>query len=248
MVLTHQKILSQEIFNEPFEEARKAMEARENRPRILDSLKRVYEKRWTVGLVYGQRYISGGNRAELPDTITFTDFTQRRSFYGIEASYFVSNQFQVHLTTDVLLLPREEEISTIQITSQNGINVEGTGSGGIMFSMGMGLRYHFIKNSITRPYLGLQVGAMIAGVKGGTGGFSTSNGNFERSSTLRERYTYASLMTGFTHRFSPGFMSDFNMGYTKASESSNIGGIISPGGFSFKLILQFIIGSKKNVR
>jgi hypothetical protein len=244
-LIVNKTVQAQELFYEPFSEAEKAISAKENAPIILDSLKRVYKDRWTVGLTYGQRFISRNNRSTVPDTLTFADFTTKRSFFGLQSTYFISNRTQLTLSAELMLLPREQEITTIQINS-NGIDVEGQGNGGALLTIGVGARYYILDKSKTRPYAGIQVGTISARAKGGTGGFGTFRGGFEEIVERNQTFPYASIMGGVALRITPGLMFDFNIGYTGSRNSDNIGGITSPGGITSSLTMQFVIGARKN--
>lgn len=228
----------------PYQEARKAIQTWEKAPAIERSLKGVYEKRWTLGMVYGQRFILDASQADAPDTITFSDFTDRRSFFGLEIAYFINNRWQVGVALNVLFLPKEQSISSISIGGPNGIDVEGQGNGGGMLNLGVTGRYFLVNASATRPYFGVKVGQIRAIAEGGTGGFTFNRGQFQETQRLTETYPYGNLMVGFTHRLTLGFMIDLNAGYLHASSSSNIGGIVSPGGITTTLTLQIIVGAK----
>ena len=228
----------------PYQEARKAVEAWEKAPGVERSLKGVYEKRWTLGMVYGQRFILEANQANDPDTITFSDFTDRRSFFGLEIAYLINNRLQVGVALDVLFLPKEQSISSIMIGGPNGIDIEGQGNGGGMLNLGVIGRYFLVNASATRPYLGVKVGQIRAIAEGGTGGFTFNRGQFQETQRLTETYPYGNLTLGFTHRLTLGFMIDLNAGYLHASTSSNLGGILSPGGVTTTLTLQIIVGAK----
>lgn len=245
--MTVGRLLAQTTGYVSFAEARKAMGALENRPRIIDSLKGVYKNRWTIGMVYGQRFVSNHSRANDPDTITFTDFTSKRSFFGLEGGYFITSRLQVSLALDILLLPKEEEIKSVSFGS-SGIQVEGSGSGGAMLNVGVGSKYFFNVAPFTRFYSGFKLGRIKAIAEGGTGGFTPGRGRYQETTRLTKSYTYGNAILGFTHRLTPGFMFDFNMGYLFATDSENIGGMLSPGGITSTLALQFIIGKGNKVR
>ncbi len=232
---------------ELFSEARKATAAREQEPILKDSLRRVYAKRWSLGFSYGQRFITGDNQASRLDTVTFADFTRSRSFYGLEVGYFITPRLQGLFSIDLLFLPRQQEVGTVSIGGANGIQVEGSGNGGLMMNLGLGAKYFFEPWPFTRPYVGLKLGSIRAIAKGASGTFTLAQGSPQDIEERSESYGYANLVGGISHRFSLGFMMDLNMGYLQASNrSNNIGGIESPGGFTTTLTLQIILNAKKN--
>lgn len=239
---------AQVIRPEPFSEARKAVTDLNNAPKIVDSLKRVYNKRWNIGLVYGQRFVASGNLSDEPDTITFTDFTNKRSFFGVEGGYFVTQRLQVSLAFNILFLPKEQEINTVTIGGPNGIQVEGSGSGGAMINIGVGGRYFFSFFPFTRPYVGLKIGRIKAVAEGGNGGFNPGQGRYQETTRLSRNYNYGNINLGLGHRFTPGFMFDYNLGYLYTNKEDNIGGILSPGGLTTSLTLQFLIGIGNKAR
>lgn len=227
----------------PFSEAEKAMAASENAPIIYDSLRRVFKNRWTIGVTYGQRFIGNADQAAIPDTITFADFTKRRSSYGIEGSYFVSKNVQLFLSLNILVLPTERNINSLSF-GNNGLQVDGSGNGGAMITAGIGSRYLFLEGSLWRPYVGLQLGNIRAVAKGGS--ISTSNNQNLQISELTRSYGYGNLMVGVIHRLTPGSLLDFNIGYLKANRESNIGGIVSPTGITASLSLHVVINARKD--
>lgn len=232
----------------PFSEANKSIEELEKRPILIDSLKRVYKQRWTIGLEYGLRSVSNSGRSVLPDTITLADFTSRRSFFGLEAGYFVSKDIQVFLAMDLMSLPKNQSITSLTIGGPNGLQVEGSGSGGAMVNVGIGGKYFFNVGDFTRIYSGLKLGMIKAVAEGGSGGFTVAQGQYQQTIRQSRNYNYGNILFGLAHRLSPGLMIDINVGYLHASRSSNIGGIVSPGGITSTLSLQFIIGKGNRVR
>jgi len=229
----------------PFSEAKRAIESVERAPIIQDSLKRIYQDRWTIGFVYGQRFLSAGSEASVPDTITFSNFTNKRSSFGLQLGYFIANRLQAAFTADLLLLPREQNIGTVQVGGPNGIQVDGSGNGGAMVNLGIGGHYYLLNKAITRPYGSLKVGFIRAIAEGGTGGFTLQQGRFQETTRLEQSYGYIQPGFGIAHRLAPGSMLDLHVGYLISPDTSdNIGGITSPGGIYASLTFQIIIGGK----
>ena len=238
-------VRAQNVKKEPLTRAEKAIAAFESRPRILDSLTQVYQKRWSVGILYGQQFISSFNHAAHPDTITFADFTSRRAFFGVEGSHFITNRWQLSAGFSLLLLPRNQEIGAIVVNGANGTQIEGKGSGGAMLNFGLGTKYFLQSQAFTRLYLGVKLGRIQALAKGGKGGVTFGQGRFQEVNERKENYGYVNLSTGFTHRPVPGLMLDFNIGYLYTKQSESIGGMMSPGGFNSSLTLHFMINTMK---
>lgn len=232
----------------PFAEAFKSIEELEKRPFLIDSLKKVYKNRWTIGLEYGKRFVSNSSRSNLPDTITLTDFASKKSLIGLEGGYFVSEDIQVFLAMDFMSLPKNQTITSLTIGGPNGIQAEGSGSGGAMVNVGIGGKYFFNIGVFTRIYSGLKLGIIKAVAEGGSGGFTLTQGQYQQTIRQSRNYNYGNILFGIAHRLSPKLMIDFNMGYLHASRSKNLGGIISPGGITSTLALQFIIGKGNRVR
>ena len=246
-LITTGSISAQDTWYVPFAEAEKAMAFEKNRPRIFDSLKRVYNKRWTIGLSYGQRFITKDNFANGADVVTFTDFTSKRSFFGLEGGYFLTSRLQVYLAFDILSLRKEKNIDNVSL-GNNGIQVDGSGSGGAMVNVGIGGKYFFNVAPFTRLYSGLKLGAIRVEAEGGEGGFTLGQGQFQETTRLTRTYSYGNALFGLSHRLSPGLMVDFNTGILHASNSDSVGGILSPGGITSTLTLQFIIGKGNKAR
>ena len=111
-----------------------------------------------------------------------------------------------------------------------------------MVNVGIGGKYFFNVAPFTRLYSGLKLGVIRAVAEGGEGGFTLGQGQFQETTRLTRTYKYGNALFGLTHRLSPGFMVDFNIGYLHASNSDSVGGILSPGGITSTFTLQFIIG------
>lgn len=248
LLVAAERIFAQTSVYVPFAEAERAIAFVENRPKIIDSLKHIYAKRWTIGAMYGQRFITKANVANDSDTITLSDFTDERSFFGLEGGYFITKNIQVLLAMDILPLPKKQEITSLSFGGPNGIAAEGRGSGGAMVNVGIGGKYFFNVAPYTRIYSGLKLGAIRAVAVGGEGGFTSGQGQFQETTRLIRNYNYGNVLFGFTHRLSPCFVVDFSMGYLHATSSRNIGGIVSPGGITSTLTFQFIIGKGNRVR
>lgn len=244
LLMTAGRISAQQAGYVPFAEAERAIALTEERPKIIDSLKRVFKTRWTIGLSYGQRFISKDNFANDADVITFTDFTSKRSFFGLEGGYFITSRLQVFLGFDILSLPKEKDIKNVSFGG-SGLQVKGSGSGGAMLSAGLGTKYFFNVADFTRLYTGLKLGKIKAVAEGGEGGFTSGQGQFQNTTRLTRTYNYGNALLGLIYRLAPGFMVDFSIGYLHASNSDSVGGILSPGGITSALTLQFILGKGK---
>ena len=241
-------LLAQTAGYVPFTYANKTIEELEERPLLKDSLKKIYKKRWTIGLEYGQRFVSNSSRSIVPDTVTLTDFTGRNSFVGLEGGYFVSEDILVFLAVDFMTLPKNQEITSLTIGGPNGIEAEGSGSGGVMLNVGIGGKYFFPIGPFSRIYSGLKLGIIKAVAEGGIGGFTLTQGQYQQTIRQSRNYSYGNIIIGLAHRLSPKLMIDFNMGYLHASRSRNIGGILSPAGITSTLALQLILGKGNRVR
>ena len=224
-------------------EARNAIESLEREPEVYDSLRQVFNKKWTIGVSYGLRFIAPGNQTEDPDTITFADFNNSRVVFGMHVGKFITSRLQLGLLMQLLILPREQELGSIQFNS-GGVSVEGSGNGGGMLNWGLNGKYYLVGDQLTRPYVSGTVGVLNARAAGGEGGFSSDQGSFQDFNELRERYGYLQLTGGVIHRLAPITMLDFNIGYTISNQSDPIGGMTSPGGFTSNVSFHFIFGKK----
>lgn len=212
----------------------------ERQPIVRDSIKRVYQKKWIIGFNYGRRSVNATNFSLSPDTLTYTDFSKNKSFWSLEGGYFINDKFQIPISIDFLFLPKKQEFSSVTLNGPNGIQVEGTGSGGLMIKTGVGLKY-FLNKGLTRPYVGFEMGNIKAIAKGGDGGFSSSSGQYQRTEELKRQYKFLEIVLGFNHRLATKSMFDFNISYLNTSKSENIGGILSPGGFNLSLGIHLLI-------
>ncbi len=226
-------------------EAEKAILADQRAPIIADSLRNLYQQRWTLGISYGLRYLGEGSLSSIADTLTFADFTQKKAFWGLEVGYYASNRLHLFVSANLLTLPREEDINSIVIDDSNGLQVEGSGNGGATINVGAGFKFYPLQKGNTRPYVSLKIGGIKAIAKGGEVSFGLGQGRSGNIAERSENYQYANVTAGFTHRMSLGTALDWNIGYLKASQSESIGGIISPTGLTTTLTLQVMIGAQK---
>ncbi len=229
----------------PFSEARRAVASSEQEAVLKDSLRKAYKGKWTLDFAYGQRFILSSNKSSVEDTITFADFTKFRSFFGAGFGYFLKDNLHLGFNFNFGLLPREQEINSLTIGGTNGISVEGQGNGGALLNFNLGAKYYFNAKRYTRPYVGMELGTMRLLAKGGSVNFSFNSGREDNIDELRASLGVAQLLLGITHRAAPGFMLDFNVGYTGTSKGDPVGGITSANGVTTSISLQFILNPRK---
>ena len=220
----------------PFELAREAIAWVENEEVRKDSLKKCFVDRWSIDLYYGQRFISASHQTGEVDTVTLTDFTQKRGFFGFGGSYFLTDQLMIGGAIRFLILPREQEISSF-----SGSGGSGTGSGGLSFDIELSGRYYFKEWGHTRPYIATGLGRTQLIAKGGSVEFSLFSGQSKDIGELNVRVLAASISGGISHRLALGSMLDLSIGYTVTTKTTPIGGITSPGGFNASAALRFIV-------
>ncbi|MEO1054496.1 MAG: hypothetical protein AAFX87_27935 [Bacteroidota bacterium] len=228
----------------PFTEASKAIANMESKSIMFDSLRKEYQGRWTLGMSYGQRFITADNKTLGPDTITFADFTNKRSFFRSDFGYFIKSNVYVGLGIGLTFLPRVQEVGSISFNADS-LSIEASGNGGIIFNLGLVTKYYFDKWEYTRPYVALEVGRTNLLAKGGAISFTTSNGRSESIEELRSNLGHAQVTFGLSHRVSPGLIFDFNLGYIQTTRGEPIGGLVSLGGPTTSLSLQFVLNPRK---
>ena len=231
---------------QPFEEASRAIAALENRPLVIDSLKKVYASKWVLGFTFGQRFITNNNKASEPDYITTAELTKNTACYGFGVGRFLRSNWMLGVEFDFLPIAKEQHVNNLSINS-GSINVDATGSGGAMFNLGLVTKHYVPLGEFTRGYLGVKGGIIKAGAGGGSGGFSSSQGQFKDLKVLVRSYGYGNLTLGISMRLSPVAMFDMNAGYMHTTRSSNIGIIESPVGITASMSLQIIIGGGKGL-
>ena len=231
---------------QPFEEATRAIAALENRPLVIDSLKKVYASKWVLSFTFGQRFITNNNKASEPDYVTTADLTKNTACYGLGVGYFIKSRWIIGVEFDFLPIAKEQRVNNLSIGS-GSINVDATGSGGAMFNLGVFSKHYVPVGEFSRGYVGIKGGIIKAGAGGGTGGFNSSQGQYRDLKVLVRNYAYVNLTLGISMRLSPVAMFDMNAGYMHTTRSSNIGGIESPGGITASMSLQIIIGGGKGL-
>ena len=230
----------------PFDEASRAIAALENRPRLIDSLRKIYENKWIVQFSLGHRFITPNNEADEPDVITTADLTKNVACFGFGAGYFVKKNWLLGAEFDFLPIHKEEHVNNVSIGG-GSINVDGSGSGGVMFNLGVLSKFFLPVGEFSRAYLGFKTGVIKAAAGGGEGGFSSSQGQFKEIRVLVRNFGYGNLTLGISHRPTPVVLLDLNAGYLLSSRTDNIGGIESPGGITATFSIQFVIGGAKGL-
>lgn len=224
----------------PYRMAREATEWFQNKTERKDSLKKIFMGKISLDLYYGQRYISTSNHADYPDTLTFTDFSESRGYFGLGGSYFLTDRVMLGGTINILMLPKKQDINSV-----SGSGGSGTGSGGLSINFELLGRYHFAEWGNTRPYFSLGLGRYQLIAKGGNVEFSFSSGRNDDIDENNAQYWSSSLSCGISHRLAPGSIFDVNFGYTATEKKEPIGGITSPGGINSSVSIRFILNNKK---
>ncbi len=220
--------------------AREATDWHKNKTERRDSLKKIFKGKISLDLYYGKRYISTSNHADYPDTLTFTDFSENRGYFGLGSSYFLTDRVMFGGTINFLILPKKQDISTA-----SGSGGSGTGSGGLSINFELLGRYYFAEWGNTRPYFSLGLGRYQLIAKGGNVDFSFSSGRNDDIDENNTQYWSSSISGGISHRLAPGSIFDINFGYTATEKKEPIGGITSPGGVNSSISIRFILNNKK---
>lgn len=226
----------------PFAEADRSIARLENEGKVFDSLRKEYQHKLVFNLIYGQRGIARSSRSAEPDTVTFVDFADRRSIYGIGIGYYVRPRLYIGAEISFLMLPREQEISSVSFGA-NGLTAEGRGNGGAEMNLRLITQYFLKQDGFTRPYVRLALGRVNLAARGGE--ISVQGG--QRDGELNEidsKLGSLQVAGGVNHRASPGFAIDWYLGYTATNQIAPVGGIVSTGGWNTALSLQFILNPR----
>jgi len=228
-----------------FSEADKAIAAIENKPAIIDSLKSICKGKYLVRLTFGNQFISKTNQTPSPDTITFADFSEKHSYFGVGAAYYFSSKFYAGMNVKFMMLPKDQDISSISFNG-GGISGSGKGSGGAIVAVNLMAKYAIHQWKHNHLYLATELGTMNLLAKGGTVDFNSVNGSENNINEQKIRLKTAQLITGISNRVSPGMMLDFNLGYQLSSKTEPIGGITSVGGLNTSISVYLILNHQNN--
>ena len=209
-----------------------------------DSLRKVYDGRWTLNVGFGNRFIDRGNLSERLDTISFADFTNLRGYLNLGAGKFLSRRFWLNMDLSLAVPKRNQEITSFSV-GNNGVTIEGEGGGGLLFGLMFTGKYYFKEWANSRLYVGGAVGALNLVAKGGSVNFSATSGQDMSIEEARARYASSQISSGITLRPAKGWLFDVGLGYTFTSTDEPIGRIISPGGFNLSFTFSFVLNANK---
>ena len=224
----------------PFSEASKAIYRTERQELIYDSLRGAYKGKLSIDVLYGQRHISKSNQLDRVDTVTFANFADRNSFYGLGVNYFLRNNLSVGFQSTISFLPRRQDVNFDN--GSGGISGEGRGSGGVLLTLEFISKYFITTwGNHWRPYGAVKFGMTNLAAKGGEVSFSLLAGRNDDIRTAKKQVPTGQLLLGISHRASPVCILDFNTGYAFTEKTDPIGQINSPGGITASLTLKFIV-------
>ncbi|GEM_PF-6426311 len=209
-----------------------------------DSLKSVFKGKWTLNVGFGNRYINGSNLSDQIDTVLFADFSDISGALNFGAGKFVTKRFWLNTDITITIPKRDQEITSFSF-GNNGLSVEGEGSGGLMLGVSFIGKYYLKEWKHSRFYIGGGLGALNLRAKGGEISFSASNGQNMNLEEASSRYLSTEILTGLTLRPSQILLFDAEFGYNFTTTDEPIGRIISPGGFTTAFTLSFILNANK---
>lgn len=242
LIIISQAARAQDYTSNP--QALRIVDKRKTEKARQDSLRKAYVGKWTLNIGFGNRYIDRGNLTDLLDTASFADFSKLRGYLHLGAGKFVSNKLWVNLELSLAMPARNQDV-VISNTGNNGISIEGEGSGGLMMGAGLVAKYYYHAWGNARLYAGGGLGTLNLIAKGGQISFNSVSG---RSNTIEEasaRYFSSHINTGITLRPSKIFLFDLGLAYSFTSTDEPVGRIVSPGGFSTAFTLSFILGANR---
>jgi hypothetical protein len=87
------------------------------------------------------------------DTVTFTDLSEYHFQFGFEVGYYVTERLTVFVSSDFMIIPKEQNINSISWGGGQGVQVDANGKGGIVIPYG-GRSVCFTKGKIQTIYFG----------------------------------------------------------------------------------------------
>ncbi|HAF29951.1 MAG TPA: hypothetical protein DCG75_12995 [Bacteroidales bacterium] len=196
-------------------------------------------------LDYG--YFGLFHNAKANDNITNIDISDYHSMFNLTFEYYPYENLAAQLSVGLIYISQEQTIDSINYRpgyGLNGIYAEGSGKGGAILPVTLGIKKTFLKG-LVRPYVSLLSGFTYIKIGSGTGsgGINDIEKNIDYYSTLKFTYQFCSgvqIKTGKVVRL------DFGLHiYGTPNISPSIGGIDSYSGWYLFGGMNFILNPNR---
>lgn len=201
-----------------------------------------YEKKMDIFFHVGRWQQSPGKRTDF-DSLTLVDLAKYHLMFGVQLEYNFTPSIATFIETELMIIPKEQNINSISWGGGQGVNVKASGKGGIVIPYGIGFKYSFEKNKI-RPFLSASGGRTYIYLGGGkaSGGIGSISKTITKRKESPWRYTFGG---GLDARMAPQVSFRFYTGYCFGSSlEPPMGSITNFEGLSIQLGLVFILSKK----
>lgn len=200
---------------------------------------------WVIGLRYGYNELFRfARQSNNQSSIEIADYHKQ---YQLKLEYYPFEKVSTHLSIGLLMMPKEKGIDSIyRVPGEgiHGINVRGTGKGGAILPVTVGIKKLFSNRRI-HPYFSLATG--IAFMKIGSGKASGGVDGIDKEIDIRSELKFC-YETGVGVQMQAGkfLLFDFSLnGFGTPEISPAIGGMRSYSGWNFLGGVNFILNHRK---
>lgn len=199
-----------------------------------------YKKHVSFAITLGRWQQAGSSRTEF-DTTTFVDIAKSHFIIGIQVEYNFTEWLSAFTDVNIITIPKDQSINTITIGS-GGIQVSGSGHGGIVIPYGAGLRYVFPQGYF-RPFITAAMGLTYVHAEGGTGSGGPFGGITQKITRKIVNVPTYRLGTGFDYRVSEAVSFRISASYFMSNRiEPEVGSINAFRGLSIMTGLSFLLG------
>ena len=204
---------------------------------------RVIKNGVAIGIHYGHAQLMN-YAIDDHDSSTIVKIDNYHKKIELTGEYYIRENFALQMSIGLLRIPKEENIDSISWTPGTGIRASGSGKGGAVIPLTVGIKKTFL-SGIARPYILLLTGFTFIKIGSGTGSgdmYGTEK-TYEEQSAIKynlESGTGIQIRTGKVLRF------DFGVNYCVSPRfSPSIGGIKYYSGWYAFGGLNFILNPNK---
>ena len=195
----------------------------------------------TLSFHYGHFELS--SFAKSMDNTSNIDISDYHKMFNLDVEYYPFEKVAAQLSVGLITIPKTQAVDSIIFTPGSGIHAKGSGKGGAILPVTIGIKKTFL-NGLARPYVSLLSGFTFIKTGSGTGTGSASG--IEKNVDYQSQFTFTyQLGTGIQLRAGKVVRFDFGINYYGSPEfSSSIGGINSFQGFNVFGGLNFILNTR----
>jgi len=173
----------------------------------LEKLKTL-NKSFTLSLQYGHYGLSQFAKAD--DNISGININDYHGKFNLLLEYYPYEEIAAQLSIGLIIIPQVQNIDSITFDEEEGIRAKGSGKGGAIIPVTIGIKKTFL-DGLVRPYVSLLAGFTI--IKLGTGTGTGSINGIEKDIDYESAQIFSyQLGTGFQYRLGKVVRIDVGLG------------------------------------